>query len=337
VVVPKTSRELLPGTLKNLFYPPERGEYEYFSRARDCPFPAGSAITKAAWAADAAMLSYARYGPNRMTTADLAENFQRGGLTCVTFGGTPGNWNAGGTQGVFAECGEFAIVAFRGTERDDPRDLFYDADLVLVPEHDHRPVAGEPGPALGHFAAIAHLFSLPCLAHRGFQQALGEVWDRVHELVTGYRTRHPRAEIVFTGHSLGAALAVLAYSRFADPDLSLYTFGCPRVGDGAFCARVLSNPGRGQYRYVNYNDAVAHIPLESGLYRHSPSQCYRFADDGRLGPDEGLFQGDIASLRAAVVGLPRTIEESDLDNILAPPSLVDHSPARYCFRLWDCV
>ena len=32
-----------------------------------------------------------------------------------------------------------------------------------------------------------------------------------------------------------------------------------------------------------------------------------------------------------------SIKPGDLDNIPAPPSLVDHSPARYCFRLWDLV
>jgi hypothetical protein len=27
----------------------------------------------------------------------------------------------------------------------------------------------------------------------------------------------------------------------------------------------------------------------------------------------------------------------DLAEIPAPPGLVDHSPARYCIRLWNCV
>lgn len=272
-----------------------------------------------------------------MTVPELKANFDRAHLTYQTIGGDPEDWNAPGTQAFFAVGDKFAIVAFRGTERDDPDDLFSDADLVLVPELDYRPAPADAGIALGHLGFVTHLFSLPCLVHRGFQQALNQVWKDVHRIVTTYRTENPGAEICFTGHSLGAALAVLAFSRFADFDMSLYTFGCPRVGDGAFRNRVLANPGKGIYRYVNHNDAVAHVPLESLLYLHAPGPCYRFSVDGYLETDNGSFLGDVDALRAGVIGLPASITIGNLDSIMAPPSLVDHSPARYCFRLWDCV
>jgi triacylglycerol lipase len=331
MIEPLRHTPLLPGTLQNLYFPPS--DYTYFARAKECPFSAGRSIVRAAWAADASMLAYARYGQRHMTDAELDANFQRAGLTYEKIG----DWDAPGTQGVFAFCDAFAILAFRGTEADDPKDCFYDADLVLVHEPDYRPAADDHGPALGFLANVEHLFSPPCLVHRGFQMALNSVWEQVHGLVTNYRKGHPGVEICFTGHSLGGALAVLAFSRFADPDLSLFTFGCPRVGDGPFRDRVLSNPGRGICRYVNYNDAVAHIPLESLLYRQSPLPCYRFDENGVLGQDDDSFKGDVAALRTAVIGLPASIRLGDLDQIPAPPSVVDHSPARYCFRLWDCV
>jgi len=337
MITPLRHTELLPGTLKNLFYPPERSEYTYFLRAGDCPFANGSMLVRAAWSAEASMLAYARYAANRMDDGDLDANFGRAGLDYQKIGGSRGNWNAPGTQAVFASCNRFAILAFRGTEIDDTKASLYDLDIVLVPEHDYRPSAADPGPALVHLAAIAHLFSPPCLVHRGFQNALAEVWEQIHRIVSDYRGSHPGAEIRFTGHSLGGALAVLAYSRFADPDLSLCTFGCPRVGDGPFRDRVMSNPGRGIYRFVNFNDAVAHIPPEGLLYKQSPSQCYRFDKDGNLTQDSDTFGGDVESLRTAVTGLPGSIGSGDLASISAPPSVVDHSPARYCFRLWDCV
>ena len=62
MITPFRTTSSLPGTLKNLFYPPEQGEYTYFARAKQSPFVGGSAVVKAAWAADASMLSYARYG-----------------------------------------------------------------------------------------------------------------------------------------------------------------------------------------------------------------------------------------------------------------------------------
>jgi hypothetical protein len=335
MITPLRHTELLPGTLANLFYPPRK--YDYFARAREVPFVRAGTIAKAAWAADASMLAYARYGEDRMTDADLDQNFGRAALTYRKIGGTVADWNSPGTQAVFAMCNDFAVLAFRGTERDDPDNLISDADIILVHEPDYRPAPQDSVPALGHLSLISHLFSEPCLVHRGFQLALNQVWDDVHGLVTEFRAQHPRAEVCLTGHSLGGALAVLAFSRFADPDISLCTFGCPRVGDGAFRDRVLSNPGRGIYRYVNYNDAVAHVPTDTVLYRQTPQTCYRFTEDGNLDTDDGSFKGDVESLRAAVAGLPASIELGDINTIPAPPSLVDHSPARYCFRLWDCV
>jgi hypothetical protein len=337
MTTPLRHTPLLPGTLQNLFYPPLENEYTYFKRAADVAFQSGDTISKSAWAADAAMLAYARYGQRRMTDAELDANFDRAGLTCEKIGGTPTDWNAPGTQAVFASCPDFDLCAFRGTERDDPNDLLSDANILLVHESDYRPVSRDSRPPLGHLSFVSHLFAEPSLVHRGFQHALDQVWEKVHTAVTDYRRQYPQAEICFTGHSLGAALAVLAYSRFADPGISLYTFGCPRIGNAAFRNRVVSNTGRGIYRYVNYNDAVAHVPTESLFYRQTPEKCYRFDDDGNLDTEDSTFKGDVQSLQAAILGLPASIKPGDLNNIPAPPSLVDHSPARYCFRLWDFV
>jgi Lipase (class 3) len=337
MTTPLRHTPLLPGTLQNLFYPPLENEYTYFKRAADVAFQSDDTIRKSAWAADAAMLAYARYGQRRMTDAELDANFDRAGLACEKIGGTPTDWNAPGTQAVFASCSDFALCAFRGTERDDPNDLLSDANILLVHESDYRPVSQDSRPPLGHLSFVSHLFAEPSLVHRGFQHALNQVWEKIHAAVTDYRRQYPQAEICFTGHSLGAALAVLAYSRFADPGISLYTFGCPRIGNAAFRDRVVSNTGRGIYRFVNYNDAVAHVPTESLFYRQTPEKCYRFDDDGNLDNEDSTFKGDVQSLQAAILGLPASIKPGDLNNIPAPPSLVDHSPARYCFRLWDFV
>ena len=335
MITPLRHTPLLPGTLQNLFYPPR--EYKYFEHAGKVPFRAAASVAKAAWASDASMLAYARFGERRMTDEELSGIFEQVGLDFEKIGGSGTDWNAPGTQALFAHCKDFAFMSFRGTERDDPIDILADANIALAHEPDYRPVAGDPAPALAHLNLVTHLFADVCFVHRGFQLALNQVWERVHSVVMAYRESHPGAEVCFTGHSLGAALAVLAFGRFADLDISLYTFGCPRVGDGAFRDRIASNPGRGIYRYVNENDAVAHVPTDSLLYRQTPAGCYRFSQEGNLDVDDGCFHGDVESLRAAITGLPVSLNFGDLDQIPAPPSLVDHSPARYCFRLWDCV
>ncbi len=235
-----------------------------------------------------------------------------------------GDWNAHGTQAYFAANDQFAILAFRGTEADDPVDVVDDADLVLVPEPDHRD--GAPRFVLG----------IPALVHHGFKRALDRVWDDVRACVTNYRQSHPQAEICFTGHSLGAALAELAFSRFTDGNISLYTYGCPRVGDQPFCNRVLADARRKMTRFVNLNDSVAHVPLESALYRHAPQNCVRIDENGNLGEDDGSFREDVAAL-ATVFSMFSVNLSLDLAKIPAAPGLVDHSPARYCIRLWNCV
>lgn len=337
MIIPLRPTNFLPGTLKNLFYPPERSEYTYFARAKECPFIGGNATVKAAWAADASMLAYGRFGPQRMNDTDLKAILDPAGLNFIKIGGTPGNWNALGTQAIFIFSADFAILAFRGTELDDAVDSVFDTDVALVLEHDYRPSPADSRPALGFLTSVTHLFSPPCFVHQGFQKALKEVWENVRGIVTGYRARNPHAEVLFTGHSLGGALAVLAYSRFADPNFSLYTFGCPRVGDGAFRDRVLSNPGEGVYRIVNFNDAVSHIPLESLLYKQTPGDCLRFDEHGNLNSDGDTFEGDVDALRLAVNLLPANLAGCDLSQIPAPTSVVDHSVARYCMRIWNCL
>jgi Lipase (class 3) len=336
-VQPKKQTPLLKGSMKNLFFPPEKNEYEYFSGARTSPFAGGDHVVKAAWAADASMLGYARYGPQRMSDVELGQCLHAGGLTLrKKIGENPANWNAPGTQAFFATADNFAILAFRGTEADDPPDLHDDLELALVPEPDYKSAASPP---LGHLSSILHLFSDPCLVHRGFQKALNRVWGQVYEELAQYRRENPAAEICLTGHSLGGALALLTYSRFRDENVSAYTFGCPRVGDAAFRARVAAG-GQGHFRFVNFNDVVTHVPPESALYLHAPQDCYRFDDAGWLDMEQdGTLGADLTVFEQLVGGLPADLMGNlkQLDELPAPPGLVDHSPARYCTRLWNCV
>jgi hypothetical protein len=323
---------LLPGTWKNLFYPPERNEYTYFKRAQACPFVEGSPFVKGAWAADAATLAYGRFGKSAMPPGDFQGFLKAAGFDNVQ---QIGNWSKGGTQGYFASNGQFAILAFRGTEADDPLDVLADLDILLVDEHDFRPSPDDANLALRHLALVEELVAPPCRVHQGFQRALNQVWSEVHACIASFRGAHAKAEICFTGHSLGAALATLAFSRFDDPNLSLYTIGCPRVGNQAFCGRIPTDENR-VFRFVNLNDPVAHIPVADGKYQHAPPDCIRIDQSGNLVEDDGSFKGDVSALKVAITAIPRAGLVL-LPNSPAPAGVVDHSPARYCVRLWNCV
>lgn len=83
--------------------------------------------------------------------------------------------------------------------------------------------------------------------------------------------------VVFTGHSLGGAIATLAFANFvsrAEPSApaSLVTFGAPRPGEGRFLEWV-SNYTKTDSKKAAFladrGDPVAHLPPAAGFWRRA--------------------------------------------------------------------
>ena len=203
-----TSASCLDPTPENLCYPPKRGDYIYFETP---PYEPGESPTVSlARAADASMLAYARFVQQRMVLADLQGILATAGYPSVQPIGDCFVDGANTGRGYFASNDSHALLAFRGTEADNNNDKAADAEIDRTPE------AG-------------------ALVHSGFKRYLDSVWPQVTQCVAGYRANHPNQNICITGHSLGGALATLAFTRLNDPASSLITFGCPRVGNPAYC------------------------------------------------------------------------------------------------------
>jgi hypothetical protein len=212
-------------------------------------------------------------------------------------------------RGFFAANGDFAILAFRGTEADDQHDIVDDADLWLVRQE-----------ALGGRAAGS--------VHQGFQNYLRSVWGRLAGLVAEYRAVHPAQEICITGHSLGAALATLAVQQLRDDRTSLYTFGCPRAGDQEFCVDVSAMAKtRGCYRFVDHEDVVTHVPTPSFPLPYAHPNCALLWIDstGAITENPAYPPGDTQDFTN--LGLDFLMGKI-ADQIARP--LADHSPVRYC-------
>lgn len=197
-------RPLPADTWDNLYYPP--ADYQYFENSDRFDFEPGApdfSWKNAWWLAEASLLAYVKRKPWNEVKAILgAARFD----DATQIGADP----AKSTKGFIAwRSGAipFAVVAFRGTDKDDPRTLKTDEDVW-------------PEPRDGY------------IAHRGFLVALDQVWDtEVAPTLAAFLGLHAGARVYFTGHSLGAALATISITRFQGPVCALYTVGSPRVGD----------------------------------------------------------------------------------------------------------
>jgi len=135
---------------------------------------------------------------------------------------------------------KLAVVAFRGTDKDDPSDLLDDVDVPLV-----------------NWSTGGKVFD-------GWKDALGEVQGKLLPAIQPINYK-----LLITGHSLGAAMATLLASL--KTPTALYTIGSPRVGDAAFVASLGGVPN---CRYVDCCDVVTELPPEVLGYTHLGSMLY---------------------------------------------------------------
>ena len=157
------------------------------------------------------------------------------------------------------KSGKLAVVSFRGTDIKDRRDLYYDVDAIL------------------------ETWNGPGKVHKGFATALEVVRSRLEEAIRAVG----ECRMLYTGHSLGAAMATLM-AGVGRPG-TLYTFGCPRVGNAAFVEALKDIES---YRYVDCCDAVARVPPEI-RYRELGVPYYIQRDrQVTINPGEKLMRRD---------------------------------------------
>jgi triacylglycerol lipase len=314
-------KRLPADTWKNLFYPP--AEYQYFESSERFDFEpdaAGFSWRNAWWLADAALLAYVKDW--NLVKASL----ERAQFDSVRQVGPDPSKSTKGFFAVRSRPLPFAIMAFRGTDKDDPRNAESDETI---------------GPLEREGYSV----------HEGFALALDEVWEtEVKPSIDDFMQAFPNASIYFTGHSLGAALATIAVTRFPGNKCALYTIGSPRVGDDRFTRAVLQKTEL-VFRFVNCQDIVTQIPTEILLrhyFRHvgeekyidrnakvldHPSEFDKFADvaQGIIAHDGPAELKEIGHPADFFWRLRKTEPYVD-----PPPFIVgNHTPARYSIHIWN--
>jgi len=147
--------------------------------------------------------------------------------------------------GFVARNGSTVIVAIRGTST--ILEWVEDADFKLIP----CPINGSTGRTEDGFSDV----------YESLGTAPQDNAPGVISFLQGYLQAGD--SLVIAGHSLGAALATLcgydAALNLHWPDLNVYTFASPNVGDGAF-ASAYNNTAPNTWRVANPLDIVTHVP-----------------------------------------------------------------------------
>jgi hypothetical protein len=216
----------------------------YFPAKHAVFFPQGRPRSDAALCVEMARLAYCRLDSSFAFDQDrIRKVLGRILFTDCKFFETATAPDGGGSHAFLAIDGDnkLAVLSFRGTDKNDPTDLM--DDLNAQPQ---------PWPAGGK-------------VHSGFAEAFQELWPGVEAALQQFK----EYGLLFTGHSLGAAMATLG-ATLRKPQ-SLYTIGSPRVGDQAF-ADLLQ--GLDNHRYVDCCDLVTRVPPEVLGYVHIPGMIH---------------------------------------------------------------
>jgi triacylglycerol lipase len=178
------------------------------------------------------------------------------------------------TQGFIAANTDFVIISFRGTEPNNLKDWMNNSKISLIPGYEGR-------------------------VHRGFSQALDDVWDDIVTCLPQFQDQNQ--PIFITGHSMGGSLATMTAVRLGEYHQhikGIYTFGCPRMGDSKFVENYDKILGDRTFRIVNHRDIVTRLAPRSFGYQHV-SGCWFFDSEGKLHNDIRYWQQFLETVKGS--------------------------------------
>jgi len=159
------------------------------------------------------------------------------------------------TFGYVGNLGKTIVVAFRGTQPDSLQNWITDLDVIRTKPYPNVPNA---------------------VVHSGFLDAYDVFKVAVRNAVFNLINSTQATKVVFTGHSLGAAIATLCAVDIV-PSVKIpsyvYNFGSPRVGNLPF-AKYYATVVPTTYRITNMADIVPHLPDEPMGFHHVAQEVW---------------------------------------------------------------
>ncbi|KAI8342284.1 lipase [Chlamydoabsidia padenii] len=143
--------------------------------------------------------------------------------------------------------------------------------------------------------------------HTGFYNSYLSVQDKVVTTMNKLFIQYPDYKIDVSGHSLGAAQAVIACmdlfqrnTHVTPSNTAIYTYGEPRVGNQNFAAYVKST-GIPKIRTVHAADIVPHLPPMASGFLHSGTE-YWIRDN--ISKFTQICQADFESNACSITAAP---------------------------------
>ncbi|CRG91706.1 hypothetical protein PISL3812_08757 [Talaromyces islandicus] len=122
-----------------------------------------------------------------------------------------------------------------------------------------------------------------CLVHNGFFGAWNSLAAELLPALEKALDANPDYSTIITGHSLGGAIAQLAFASLSDAKykvIAAYTYGQPRVGNQAFANYIDGLAGASEdkignfHRVTHYNDGVPLLPPRIFGFSHSLTEFW---------------------------------------------------------------
>jgi predicted lipase len=147
------------------------------------------------------------------------------------------------------------LVVFKSSDSKEDWETNYDFRLV--------PMKPTPTCCFG----CAGMFSSEPFVHRGFLDQYNIINTKLSRFL---HSRKDSSFTIFTGFSLGGALATLASCLCDVPNIYTFTFGSPKVGNSNFVKTFTENKAiRYSERWVFQNDPIPRLP-PGNIYKHIP-------------------------------------------------------------------